>query len=217
MVFTINYVFVVFLGMVMCAPPIKKSDKVYCSEIPSLVLEEILGAAYNARYMSIDEPVIHSSDQNGKRMTTGDDLDFSVDSEFSETIEDQPAWAITNHVVETLGEYDHKRYVEKERYRRSSDYKQEWHCKSRIKWIDLGPDYFPRYLRSVECLADKCWFDIYKCKPRSFTVKILRRRRNRCVTAAPGTKIGMAGLPNSLKELWVWEERAVSFCCDCSM
>lgn len=102
------------------------------------------------------------------------------------------------------------------RSKRDLDYLQEWQCESQIKWTDLGPDYFPRYLRSVECLEKNCWFNIYKCRPRSFTVKILRRKRNRCVTPTPGTQIGVSGLPNDLKQLWVWEERAVTFCCDCS-
>lgn len=104
------------------------------------------------------------------------------------------------------------------RYRRDMDYLQEWHCKSRIKWTDLGLDYFPRYLRSVECLTENCWFNMYKCRPRSFTVKILKRKRDRCVPLEqPATRIGVSGLPRELKEMWVWEERAVNFCCDCSV
>lgn len=50
----------------------------------------------------------------------------------------------------------------------------------------MGPDYFPRYMRSVECLVGKCWFNIYTCKPRGFTVKILKRRKDRCVVADIG-------------------------------
>ncbi|KAJ8963504.1 hypothetical protein NQ314_005583 [Rhamnusium bicolor] len=101
-------------------------------------------------------------------------------------------------------------------YRRDLGYLQEWHCNSRIKWTDLGPDYFPRYLRSVECLAENCWFNIYKCRPKSFTVKVLKRKRDKCIIAGSGTKTGISSLPKELKELWVWEERAVNFCCDCT-
>ncbi|XP_023029928.1 protein trunk isoform X2 [Leptinotarsa decemlineata] len=176
-----------------------------------MVLEETLGAAYNPRYMSIDEPAKTVTSSDNRKRTTKEVLDFYVDQDFSETIEDGPAWMIKNHVGLTMGGFSHKRY------KRGINYKQEWQCLSEVKWIDLGLDYFPRYLRTVECLTKKCWFGMYQCKPRSFTVKILKRRKNRCVAAAPGTIVGVRGLPISLKELWVWEERAVNFCCDCSM
>nr|CAI5838384.1 unnamed protein product [Callosobruchus analis] len=94
------------------------------------------------------------------------------------------------------------------RFKRDLDYSQEWHCKQRIKWLDLGPDYFPRYLKSVECLSETCWFNIYKCRPRSFAVKLLKRRRDRCSAAPVDDRRGTSGLPRELRELWVWEERA---------
>ncbi|CAH1155123.1 unnamed protein product [Phaedon cochleariae] len=214
MLFTIiNYMYVVFLGIAICARTINKDGKVICKEIPSAVLEEVLGAAYNARYMSIGDPIAEENTGGGKRRGTnsGGALDFYVDSDLGETIDEQPAWSVKSHVESV-------REMGITRYKREIDYLQEWNCRSRIKWTDLGPDYFPRYLRTVECLADRCWFDMYRCRPRSFAVKILKRRRDRCVAAAPGAgKVGVAGLPRDLRELWVWEERAVSFCCDCTM
>lgn len=93
---------------------------------------------------------------------------------------------------------------------------RQWECQSKIRWQDLGPDYYPRYLRSVECTSQTCWYDMMQCRPRSFTVKLLRRKRDRCVEDN-GFKVGNMGLPHDLRELWVWEERAVNFCCDCAL
>lgn len=112
--------------------------------------------------------------------------------------------------------------------------RRPWECDMRVKWTDLGLDYFPRFLRTVECVKTHCFYGRYTCQPRSFTVKLLRRRRGRCVRNAaegagagqttrnatrsdqPKYKTGVDGLPVELRELWVWEERAVNFCCDCS-
>ena len=92
--------------------------------------------------------------------------------------------------------------------------KRPWECEAKIKWLDLGYDYYPRYLRTVECTRHACFYGHFTCTPRSFTVKILRRRRGECVEAT--NKVGINGLHNDLRELWVWEERAVNFCCDCA-
>lgn len=54
-----------------------------------------------------------------------------------------------------------------------------------------------------------------KCGPRTLRVKLLKRLRGRCVEPPEGATVGDAGLPQELVENWVWEERAVVFCCDC--
>nr|CAH7735476.1 unnamed protein product [Callosobruchus chinensis] len=179
--------------------------------MPEYELEEILGPAYNARYMSLTPPPSEdeSSRLGGKRGTESDAVDFYVAHDLKEEIEARPAWAVTNH-VEAARERNF-------RFKRDMDYSQEWHCKQRIKWLDLGPDYFPRYLKSIECLSETCWFNIYKCRPRSFAVKLLKRRKGRCTAAPVDDSSGSSGLPRELRELWVWEERAVTFCCDCGI
>lgn len=89
------------------------------------------------------------------------------------------------------------------RTKRASD-RPSWSCESRIRWQDLGPDFFPRYLRSVECTQTQCYYGHYDCRPRFFTVRLLRRRKGEC-----------AALQDASVDLWVWEERAVAMCCDC--
>ncbi|VEN42209.1 unnamed protein product [Callosobruchus maculatus] len=207
-----DFVYVLFLlsTIGVCASPINKDGKPECEEMPEYELEEILGPAYNARYMSLTPPPPEDESRLGaKRGIVSDAVDFYVAHDLEVEIETRPAWAVTNH-VEAAREQSF-------RFKRDLDYSQEWHCKQRIKWLDLGPDYFPRYLKSVECLSETCWFNIYKCRPRSFAVKLLKRRRDRCTAAPDDDRIGSSGLPRELRELWVWEERAVTFCCDCGI
>lgn len=47
-----------------------------------------------------------------------------------------------------------------------------WHCEMVIDWIDLGQNYFPRYLRSAKCTANRCFYHHYNCRPKAFTVKV---------------------------------------------
>lgn len=185
-----------------------------CSDLPENVLAEILGPAYNSRYMSIQKPSDeeHHPESGGMKREVDHTPAFYVDDTYEQVLDDKPAWVASNHYI-----LDNP-HLEQEKVRRKRGAKnlRQWECESKISWIDLGPEYFPRYLRSVECVTKLCWYGHFKCKPRSFTVKLLRRRRDMCTMAKPGTKIGVAGLPESLKVLWVWEERAVNFCCDCS-
>ncbi|XP_063218511.1 protein trunk [Bacillus rossius redtenbacheri] len=87
------------------------------------------------------------------------------------------------------------------------------------RWKDLGPDFFPRFLLSMDCSNQKCWYDSYECTPKSFTVKVLRKVRDYCLPKK-GTNVNLVRLNSNknfetLSELWVWEERAVAFCCEC--
>ncbi|CAK9293828.1 unnamed protein product [Gordionus sp. m RMFG-2023] len=115
-----------------------------------------------------------------------------------------------------------------------------WECKSKVIWKDLGPDYFPRYLRTIECTSKKCFYSFYNCVPKAFTVKILKRDRKElagfsCIDLTQdeshyevqykltiedevvdyNTFLGDDKLQNEFEEKWIFEERAVVFCCDC--
>ncbi|KAE8748822.1 Prothoracicotropic hormone, partial [Frankliniella occidentalis] len=94
----------------------------------------------------------------------------------------------------------------------------QWHCESPLRWVDLGPDYFPRYLRSADCGHHTCTGSGFVCRPRSFSVKVLRRREGVCAPASDlPREESTVGLPHDLRDMWVWELRAVNFCCVCSM
>ncbi|XP_044259107.1 protein trunk-like [Tribolium madens] len=198
------------LSTVDNAPLTRWEKNSICEELPVLVLGNILGGAFNSRYMSIDRPIEEKPQTGGKRGVSFAE-DFYVDNDFIEQLDNKPAWDVTNLVVVSKKKYG------LHRSKRGVDYLQQWHCKSKIEWTDLGPDYFPRYLKSVVCLSENCWFGLYKCKPRSFSVNLLRRKKGFCAKGGKSThKVGVSGLPNDLKEMWVWEERAVNFCCDCT-
>uniref|UniRef100_A0A182VYS6 Spaetzle domain-containing protein n=1 Tax=Anopheles minimus TaxID=112268 RepID=A0A182VYS6_9DIPT len=224
-----------------------------CGQLPPPVLTEILGPAFNPRYMSIEEPPVaeNGADQSnpaGKR-----DAEpfppFYVDDTYSLELSHKPAWEVKhvtkpiphgelaeravrtrrdlfNDILHTLepettegqSARTARSFGGKGRTRSSSTggTPRPWECEAKIRWIDLGPEYFPRFLRTVECTRQNCWYGHYSCQPRSFTVKILRRRTGECVQSDRLRRIGVDGLPGELRELWVWEERAVNFCCDCA-
>lgn len=77
-----------------------------------------------------------------------------------------------------------------------------WKCESEIVWTDLGANYYPRFLRNVQCTRENCWFGHFKCRPKAFTLNVLKRARDSC-------KDG------DTRQNWVFEERAVTFCCEC--
>lgn len=94
----------------------------------------------------------------------------------------------------------------------SGQHEEPWRCETRIKWIDLGPDFHPSHLRTTECTKSDCWYQIYKCQPKHFALHILRRRRGTCSNA---NKLKMYGFVGELAEVWEWVEVAVNFCCEC--
>ncbi|KRZ90578.1 Protein trunk [Trichinella sp. T8] len=81
-----------------------------------------------------------------------------------------------------------------------------WTCEEQANWIDLGESRFPRFVRSVTCSSDRCFYGHYRCRPRAFTVKILRRLTANCINDDNG----------QLVEPWVFEEFALNLCCQCT-
>lgn len=80
--------------------------QVVCEQVPDYFLEEILGPAFNARYMSISEPYVEISLPGKKRESSN--LDFYVEDNFFEDMEHQPAWLLKNH-VEVSKEFGNRR------------------------------------------------------------------------------------------------------------
>lgn len=184
--------------------------------------------------MSLDPPLIEeefeSDNAAGKRYQDQNFKPFYVDDTYAMELSSEPAWEANPLDLESAN-----RKVEVSsnatRLKRDYSYNQEgrrkngnnpqqkqqtrpWECEAKIKWLDLGMDYYPRYLRTVECTRHPCFYGQFTCTPRSFTVKLLRRRRGECVKSK--YNVGTEGIHGDLKELWIWEERAVNFCCDCA-
>lgn len=190
-----------------------------CTHLPKEILVSTLGSAFNPRYMSITIPVSRSesNDEFGvKRSLEDEELNpFFVDDTYEKELSQKPAWEFNEtprikrdsaNIMKRLS-----------RHSNSSNKKKlfkPWECKSEIDWIDLGINYFPRYLRSVKCIKKDCYYGHYTCMPRSFTVKILKRITGKCA------KISKKFIkhPRMVNyEWWVWEERAINFCCDCTI
>lgn len=208
-------------------------------------LAKLMGPAFNPRYMSITEPADRHSDPSSmKRGAEQEKLRFAVDDTFAQQISDQPAWEVdfVNSGLQDRSSYLLEEENEEQLDDSSSNYKEateeqedlanrdlrwakwgqptsggggrdklSWDCEMDLKWTDLGEDYFPRYLQTVNCGRTRCFNDRYRCKPKSFTLKFLRRHPGKCVNRQDSGNGGT----NSRWELWTWEERAVTFCCEC--
>ncbi|XP_060651034.1 protein trunk [Drosophila sulfurigaster albostrigata] len=202
----------------------------YCAELSPKSLSMILGQAYNPRYMSIEPP----SGRNGPKedptkigaKRSSIDVPFYADDDVL-SLGSFPAWE-TNHFTyhEKKEEDSLKRKTINVRnvFEGGGPGKHEmfktrpWECSSIINWIDLGLNYFPRYIRSIECIAKKCWYGHFKCKPKSFTIKVLRRKPGSCIHVSDKLiLITSDEFINDYTQLWIWEEIAVNFCCECVM
>lgn len=250
----------------------EKSRK--CEEVPEIILAELLGEAYNSRYMSVNRPLtddevdLNANDRNAytvHKRKVENLPSFYVEESHSIELSEKPAWDIRGHIenlesqlgvnrrrkraisiindptnakpenvtrVDTDTDTDNDSLTTRNKRaygrhgamsydgQRSKDNNKNlypWKCDASIKWVDLGPDYFPRFLRSVECEEHFCWYKMFVCKPKSFAVKVLHRRRGVCADAANLRKISAFEFRGEFGELWKWEEVAVNFCCDCAV
>ena len=214
--------------------------KINCEPATKDELLELLGPAFNARYMSVDKPTKDTGPVMGNEdalSLMGDDpkstvaMDshqknnshgsLAVDADFRRDLPNEPSLSTTK-IRRGLAR---GKTVTVERFLRRikrAPGKQKgggsankphyaWECESRIKWHDLGGDTFPRFLRGVECTQPTCWYGHFSCRPRAFTVKVLRRKSDECIRV----KVGKRGRPDKYEQEWIFEERAVTFCCDC--
>lgn len=153
--------------------PTNWHKNIICAQVPKMVLENVLGGAFNSRYMCIEPPIAVPETSTGKKRGAWFEEDFFVDGTLMEEVGDDAAWNV-NHIEISKMKYGIHRD------KRGVDYMQQWQCKMKIEWMDLSSDYFPKYLRTVQCSSENCWFGLYKCTPRYFAVKLQRRKRGLC-------------------------------------
>uniref|UniRef100_T1ISL6 Spaetzle domain-containing protein n=1 Tax=Strigamia maritima TaxID=126957 RepID=T1ISL6_STRMM len=210
-------------------------EKVICEPTPLETLNRILGPGFNARYMAVEKPqelrvksdvvdekVVNPNEQRDARMIRQHDEveDFAVDPNFSRILSDtilsrekrsvdlvglndeKEEKNVMTNFLETMGKATSKTSKTTETNDRL------WTCEWSEHWLDLGNDYFPRYIRTAKCTTEKCWFNFFKCEGRAFTVKVLRKRQDECISHVNNKTV-------ILLEDWVFEERAVNFCCVC--
>lgn len=75
--------------------------KTQCNAVPDNVLGEILGPAFNSRYMSVNEPQVVDNSATGLKRTPVESS-FYVDDQFANDVSDTPAWK-TNHLAPRRG------------------------------------------------------------------------------------------------------------------
>lgn len=92
-----------------------------------------------------------------------------------------------------------------------------WTCEQSIEWIDLGADYFPRWLRTVTCTKRSCFHGMYVCKAKSFAIKVLRRHPGMCADASNLRRQSIFNFRGEYGEVWRWEEHGITVCCDCGI
>lgn len=85
-------------------------------------------------------------------------------------------------------------------------------CQSMAHLLDLGREYSPRYLPSLDCVGS-CWHDPYRCHHRFYEVKVLKRRDK----ADEVSRRHDPALPESLRDIWKFVSVKVVVSCECSL
>lgn len=206
-----------------------------CPELPEKALRAILGTTYNARYMRIELPIEDDTSSGGSKRASGhDEQDFFLDDSEANPYEGIPAWEVDHveiakirqkrHHPSSSGKQRNARQAFLDRVTKSSSSKQDvfqsrpWDCKAEVHWMDLGSEYYPRYIRTIQCKKKNCWYGHYTCKPRWFSIKVLRRSTGQCAKVNDRFRIvTMDAVIGDYAQQWEFEEKAVTFCCDCVM
>lgn len=212
-----------------------------CEPLTVDILQQLHGPAFDARYMSITEPLDGDDDSlefslDRKRNADSNRPSFYMTSEYGEVLSEEPAWNIKWDVFQSkitkqtrrkrrsalpndeesteLPEQESDTVDRDKRHNQSNNKLRSdpWKCERKVKWMHLGSDYYPSHLRTVECTKPKCYYNLYKCMPRSFAVRILQRRRGVCADAA---SLEVYGFTGKSAEYWEWIDYPVNFCCDC--
>lgn len=221
-----NLMFIVLLFFICNSNVTSNDDGIdFCSQLTQQNLIIILGQAFNPRYMSIEQPTHNSNNAMGNKRSSHE-IQFFADNDIV-SVGDFPAWE-TNHLnyfekkdetaEDTSSKIARNTFVERMSTKSDIFKSRPWECLSKINWIDLGVHYFPRYVRTIECTSKKCWYGHFNCKPKSFTIKVLRKKIGSCIRVSEKLVMMTAdALLTEYTELWIWEEIAINFCCECVM
>lgn len=203
--------------------------EVPCAKKSRNELRDMMGPAFNKHYLSDVRPKDFFMEET-KEMESIDPNPFHVGEDFKELIvqEDTSDFSKYNfsraefadEILNITAHAQPKRLDDDRMIYRELP----WMCKWHIRWVDMGQDTFPRYMRSVTCSEKSCWFDRFTCHPRAFFVPVLKRKNSRCFAMQhlvdeifPLSRKRYQGkhLPPELQEEWVFEQRAANFCCEC--
>ena len=128
-----------------------------------LILKNRMGAMFDAEYMSIDEPASFRAHDHSKHRRTNKTISSK------NRMKNVPP--MSEEVKNLVFVGKRKGGSERTLGRKTSDKFRSWlwnlsKCPVRYKWVDLGPKFFPRYLKRGHCSKKKtCSFPAgMKCK-----------------------------------------------------
>uniref|UniRef100_A0A1B6EQ87 Prothoracicotropic hormone n=1 Tax=Cuerna arida TaxID=1464854 RepID=A0A1B6EQ87_9HEMI len=102
----------------------------------------------------------------------------------------------------------------KEHKRRNAAESPPCSCEKTPGLLDLGNQYYPRYLPKVECGGpEACGPGPYRCRPRHYEVKVLKQR-DPIEDMSRGDDLT---LPETLRREWKFELVKVTVTCECSL
>lgn len=193
-----------------------------CEQLPLKILKRVHGPAFDPRYMSIHEP-LESGDQSDtsgvidRKRNAENRPSFFISEENRLSSNEESAWKIqwdtffeSEGSQKTAAQSTPLRRQKRQNHNRGRT--EPWRCEQRVKWMNLGTDYYPSHLKTVECTKPKCYYGNFDCKPKSFAVRLLKRRRGVCEDASIFEQYGFTG---AYVEVWEWIDYPVNFCCDC--
>lgn len=85
----------------------------------------------------------------------------------------------------------------------------QWTCETTKVWNDLGPKFFPRRVRSVICSSSTCWFKHFRCRPKHYTIKVLKKKEGLCLRVNSS-----AGIPR-FEDFWELVDHQITVNCEC--
>lgn len=154
------------------------------------LLRQRLGSAYNERYMAMDDADLRSKINQSPRQKR--------DHESKQNL----AGISSSMNVDQIDSFDPPPW--------------KW-TESRV-WLNLGPNFVPRHVRSVTCSSNRCWFGHFECRPRNYTIKVFEKKpRN----SDPILSFKLKGSTNStvqrprFEDYWEKVDKQVTVACEC--
>lgn len=151
-----------------------------CHPVKRDLLRQRLGTAYNHRYMAMDHADLHSKINQSPSQNR--------DHVTTRNITKRSSSIRVDHITDPA----------------------PWTCQTSDIWLDLGQGFFPRLVRSVECSSNKCWFGHFQCRPKHYTIKVLKKKEDECIRVNSAT-----GIPR-YQDFWKEVSYQITVDCQCS-
>lgn len=207
---------------------VTKEDKTngtiqHCEELSAKILNRILGGGFNEAFLSVKEPIDNKDDPI---KWTDTNRRNTLDEEYYFYISHKPAWDIQWDEIHKISREKRNIVPIGVNLANTSNSKQTnrngllksrsnepWACEQKVNWEHLTSDYYPAYIRTIECTKSTCYYNLYRCKPNPMQVRILKRIPYACVDGRTLKEYGFTG---KYARVWKWIEISVNLCCICA-